>query len=103
MKKSLLTAAMMLLPAFAASAGQDGAMKAVVATIAAVLLVQLLAAVAFVYSGMFNVAASDPHWSMTHAVMETARVRSIKAHAAAITAPDGLADHKRIVAGTSHF
>jgi cytochrome c1 len=78
-------------------------MKTIIATVAAVLLVQLLAAGVFVYSGMFNVAASDPHWSVTHAVVETARVRSIKMHAVGIKAPDGLANRNRIVAGTSHF
>jgi len=78
-------------------------MRRILATVFVVVAVQLLAAVAFVYSGMFNVAATDPHWSLTHAVLETARVRSIKAHAAGIRPPDNLADQKRIVAGTSHF
>jgi mono/diheme cytochrome c family protein len=35
--------------------------------------------------------------------METARMRSIKVHAAGIQAPDDLANHARVVAGTSHF
>src|SRR5262249_25944312 len=53
---------------------RDQDMRTVIQTVIAVLLVQMLAAVGFVYSGMFNVAATDPHWSLTHAIMETARV-----------------------------
>jgi mono/diheme cytochrome c family protein len=49
------------------------------------------------------VAATDPHWSLTHAILETARVRSVRAHAAKIKAPENLGDHGRVVAGTSHF
>ena len=78
-------------------------MKAIVGTVVAVLLVQMLGAIAFIYSGMFNVAANDPHWSITHAVLDRARVRSIKAHAAAIKSPDTLDEHQKVVAGTSHF
>jgi mono/diheme cytochrome c family protein len=78
-------------------------MKTVVVTVLAVLLVQFLAAVGIIYSGVFNVAATDPHWSLTHAIFEAARVRSIKANASGIKAPADLSDQKRIVAGTSHF
>lgn len=78
-------------------------MTTVIQTIIAVLIVQVLAAVSFVYSGMFNVAATDPHWSLTHAIMETARVRSIKSYAAEILPPGNLGDHNRVVSGTSHF
>jgi mono/diheme cytochrome c family protein len=75
----------------------------ILVTLVVALPAQVLAAIAFVYSGVFNVAATDPHWSFTHAVLETARVRSIKAHSAGIRPPDDLVDHKRVVTGTSHF
>jgi mono/diheme cytochrome c family protein len=78
-------------------------MKKVLATVVVVLVVQLVAGIAFVYSGMLNVAATEPHWSLTYAVLETARVRSIKVHAAGNRPPDNLMNHTRIVAGTSHF
>jgi mono/diheme cytochrome c family protein len=78
-------------------------MKTVVATTIAVLVVQILAAIGIAFAGMFNVAATDQHWSLTHAIMEAARVRSIRVHAAAIKPPGELGDHKRVVAGTSHF
>jgi mono/diheme cytochrome c family protein len=80
-------------------------MRTILATILVVVLVQVLGAAAAIYSGVFNVAATDPHLSLTQAVIDVARVRSIKvqARAAGTAAPVNLADHKRVVAGTSHF
>jgi mono/diheme cytochrome c family protein len=78
-------------------------MKTVLATVVAVLAVQALVVAAFIYSGAYNVAATDQHWSLTHTILEAARVRSIKMHAAGLKPPDNLDDHKRVVEGTSHF
>jgi mono/diheme cytochrome c family protein len=78
-------------------------MKAIGATILAVLAAQVLGAIAFVYSGVFNVAATNPHYGLTHTILEVTRVRSIKAYASGVKPPAALADHKRVVAGTSHF
>ena len=78
-------------------------MKAIIATVLVLLAVEMAAAAGFIYSGLFNVAATDPHWSLTYGVLEAARVRSVKAHAGGLEAPDNLADHKRVVEGTSHF
>jgi len=78
-------------------------MRTILATILVVVLVQVLGTVAAIYWGIFNVAATDPHWSLTLEVIDIARVRSIKARAAGIVPPVNLADHKRVVAGTSHF
>jgi hypothetical protein len=36
--------------------------------------------VAQIYAGVFNVAATEPHWALTTWVLEKARVRSIRAH-----------------------
>ena len=52
---------------------------------------------------MYNVAATDPHWPVTHWVLETARMRSIKAHAAGITVPPGFDDPAKIPIGVEHF
>jgi mono/diheme cytochrome c family protein len=78
-------------------------MRTVVATIVGVLAVQVLVFGAFIYSGMYNVAAMDKHWSLTYGILEAARVQSIRMHAAGLKPPDDLADHKRVVEGTSHF
>jgi len=47
---------------------RTAAMKAIGATILAVLAAQALGAIAFIYSGVFNVAATDPHWDLTYAI-----------------------------------
>jgi mono/diheme cytochrome c family protein len=52
---------------------------------------------------VFNVAATDMHWPLTQSIIDIARVRSIKAHAPGIGPPANLDDHKRVVAGVSHF
>jgi mono/diheme cytochrome c family protein len=78
-------------------------MKAIISAVLVLLAAETAAAVGFIYSGVFNVAATDPHWSLTYGILEAARVRSVKAHAARLRAPEDLADHKRVVEGTSHF
>lgn len=78
-------------------------MKAVVLTLLATALVTTAAGAAFVYFGIFNVAATDPHWPITYWVMETARVRSIKAHAAGIILPPKIDDQAQIVSAAGHF
>jgi mono/diheme cytochrome c family protein len=78
-------------------------MKIVIVTMASLAIVGALAAVSFIYFGVFNVAATDPHWPVTYRVMESARIRSIKVHAAGIAVPANLGDHARIVSGTAHF
>jgi hypothetical protein len=78
-------------------------MRTVLATLAMTLAVVPIGGAVFVYSGVYDIGATTPHWPITHWVMETARVRSIKAHAAGITAPPGLDDPARIPVGTEHF
>lgn len=71
-------------------------------TIVPVLLV-VLGGAAFLYSGAYDVAATTPHWQITQWALETARVRSVRAHAAAIADPSGLDDEAKLIMGTDHF
>ncbi|MBY0510160.1 MAG: cytochrome c [Rhodospirillaceae bacterium] len=57
----------------------------------------------FVYAGIYNVAASDPHWGLVYKVLETVRIQSIKAHARGIEVPKNLKDEATVVMGTDHF
>ena len=72
-------------------------------TVLASYLVLAIAAAIFVVSGVYNVAATSPHWPLTTWAMGKARMRSIKEHAAGIQAPVGLYDPAKIAMGTSHF
>ena len=73
--------------------------------IAAALVGLVLVAVAltaFVYSGLYNIAADEPHWRMTERVLALLRTRSIETRAADVSVPD-LADPKRVLVGAGQY
>jgi mono/diheme cytochrome c family protein len=78
-------------------------MRRVIATIAVVIVLVVLAGIAFVYSGAYYVGADQPHWSMTSWLLNEARNRSIRARASGMAVPTGLDDPVRIIAGVAHF
>ena len=78
-------------------------MRTILATLAITVALVLIGGAGVVYSGVYDIGATAPHWGVTHWVIETARVRSIKAHAAGIAAPPRLDDPTRIPMGTEHF
>ena len=57
---------------------------------------------AFVYSGVYNIAADAPHWPVVFNLMETVRQTSIAAHAKDIPVPP-LDDPKMIAEGAEHY
>jgi mono/diheme cytochrome c family protein len=57
---------------------------------------------AFIWSGAYNIAADEPHWTMTERVMETVRDRSIAVRASGIVVPD-LDDETSIRAGAGNY
>jgi mono/diheme cytochrome c family protein len=78
-------------------------MRTILATLAITFAIALIAGALFVYSGFYDIGATTRHWGITHWVIETVRVRSIKAHAAGITVPPGLDDPTKIPIGVEHF
>lgn len=70
--------------------------------LAALLVLGLIGAVAFVYFGVFNAAADVPHWPFVYQLMETTRQRSIAVRAKDISAPP-LDDPKLIAEGAEHY
>ncbi len=58
---------------------------------------------ALIYTGAYDVAATRRHWPLTEWLLDTARIRSIKARAVGITPPAGLDDHAKILMGTEHY
>jgi mono/diheme cytochrome c family protein len=79
-------------------------MRSLVVSVVLVIAFAVLSGLAFIYSGVFDVAAaSEPHWLVTRWVLETARLRSIQTHAAHITAPPGLDAQAQVLTGTAHF
>jgi hypothetical protein len=72
-------------------------MRSVIASIIITALVVLLGGFAAIYAGFYDVAATEPHSPATSWLLETARTRSIKAHAASIQAPPGLDDPAKVI------
>ncbi len=59
-------------------------------------------AVAFVYFGIFNVAADEPHWALTLGLVEAVRDRSIAMRIKEVRAPS-LDDPKLVSEGAEHY
>jgi mono/diheme cytochrome c family protein len=67
-----------------------------------ILAVLGLAALIYLWSGFYNIAATKPHWNITLSLIETLRDRSIAVHSKEVPVPD-LDDPKFRDAGFSHY
>ena len=77
--------------------------KIVLLTLLSAGVLATFAAAAVIYAGVFNVAATEPHWALTSWVLEKARVRSIRAHAAGLAPPPGYDEQAKLVSAVGHF
>ena len=75
----------------------------IITSLSLAVLVVVIAVSALIYAGIYDVAATEPHWSVTTWLLETARVRSIKAYSAGIQVPPGLDDPAKVVIGVEHY
>jgi hypothetical protein len=82
---------------------KEANMRTVIVSIIIAGLLVLLGGFTAIYAGVYDVAATEPHWPVTRWILETARVRAIKAHAAGIQAPAGLDDPAEIPTGVEHY
>ena len=78
-------------------------MRTMIASLIIAALLVVLGAGAVIYAGMYDVAATSPHSRLTSWLLETARIRSIKAQAAAVQAPPGLDDPAKVLIGVEHY
>ena len=78
-------------------------MRTVILTLLTALGLAVPGGFAFMYSGVYDVGATRPHWPLTYWAMETVRMQSVKAHAAGIVPPPWIADEMKVVDGTAHF
>ncbi|MCQ4189156.1 c-type cytochrome [Methylocystis suflitae] len=67
-----------------------------------VALVLALAVLFFAWSGLYNVAASQPHWALTRWFLDFGLRRSVETHSASITPPT-LEDKNLVILGAGHF
>ena len=73
-----------------------------VKTVLSLAVIAVIAGFMFIWFGVFNVSASDKHWSITNAFLELVRNRSITARAETLKAPN-LADTARIKRGAANY
>ena len=77
--------------------------RTVLATVAVICTAVIVAGLAFIYSGIYDIAATSPHWPITNWIMATVRDRSIETHAAGLSVPPGLDDPAKVLMGADHF
>ena len=75
----------------------------IVASLFIAVPVALVGAGASIYAGIYDVTATEPHWPATTWLLETARTRSIKVHAAGIQMPAKLDDPAKVLMGIEHY
>jgi mono/diheme cytochrome c family protein len=78
-------------------------MRVLLSSLLLALLILVIGAAGFVYSGLYDVGATTPHWPFTTWLLTTARIRSIGAHAAGIEPPAGYDSAAQLAIGIDHF
>jgi len=63
-------------------------MKRYIASLAVIACLLAVGAVAFIYSGLYDIGADAPHWPFVKTAVETLRERSIERHAKDIQVPN---------------
>jgi mono/diheme cytochrome c family protein len=76
---------------------------ATVKTLLITLLILIAAGVIFIYSGIYNVAATAGHWPVTRWILETTQVNSVEARKDGIVAPPTLANQQRVARGAKSY
>lgn len=77
-------------------------LKTVIKTIVAMVVLLVIATLAFVFSGVYNVAASDPHMAVTHWLIERTVERSVALRADGIEVPP-LSAHGMLLDGAASY
>jgi mono/diheme cytochrome c family protein len=80
-----------------------GRVLLVFTTLVAVIVLAVVVGAAVIMTGVYDVAATTPHWSVTEQLIGAARVRSIKARAKGIQVPTTLGNEQNVIIGTEHF
>jgi len=77
-------------------------MKSFIRAFLFLIALLVLGGAAFVGSGLYNAAADEPHWRLTHLILEVAKERSISVHSVSIKIPP-LKGQKLADIGFPHF
>lgn len=78
-------------------------MRNVLVAIVSVSAAAAVAAAVFAYSGIYNVAADDPHWDLTTRFLETVREQSVARRAQAVGDVPDLDDPQLVLKGAGQY
>ncbi len=74
----------------------------IAATVGLSFVVIALGAFAFIYSGVYDISATTPHFAFTHGLLRTVMERSVKRQARDVTVPE-LDDPEKVHSGFKNF
>ncbi len=77
--------------------------KAYIKRVAVVTVIVLIAAAAFLYSGLYPMGADKPHYQATEWILQTLREQSIARSASDVAVPENLNDSNRLLAGGADY
>ncbi len=72
-------------------------------TLIILLFTVLIGGSAFIWFGVYNIAANDKHWDITNELIEIFRERSIEVRAEDIVEPKNLSDPTRIIKAAANY
>lgn len=78
-------------------------MKNLFAAVGAVAVLAVFAVATYLFSGAYNVAADDPHWTVTLRLLERVRDRSVERQARELSVPADLQDQQRVLKGAGQY
>lgn len=77
-------------------------LKTIFITLIAVAVLAIAAGIGVIYSGVYNVAATDKHWPIVYWLLHETVEHSIAAHAKTIEVP-ALGDRQQVLAGAANY
>lgn len=77
-------------------------MKSFIRALVVVIVLAIVGGAAFIWSGLYNVAANEPHWGVTFWILNQARERSVSVHSAKVHLPS-LKGQKMVDVGLRYF
>lgn len=74
----------------------------ILSALSGIALTGIIAGIGIIYSGIYNIAGDEPHWTITASIIEMVRERSIERRAQGAQTPD-LNDPQLIGEGAEHY
>lgn len=80
----------------------NGALKTIAVSLVVLIAIGAAGVLAFIYSGSFDITATNPHWDITHRILLAVREQSIQNQARDVKVPE-LDDPEKVHTGFRNF